>query len=243
MPEVLRACFLASRDLMRPGMLFHALWPPILSLIAWGLVAQSVWAPARERLQASFPDWAWLTGGWWSDWIANIFLLMAFAPLVYFTTLMLLAAFALPRMMTIVADSDYPDIVRQGGGGVMGALWGSIVNTLVAGSIFVIGWLLTLPFLLIPGVLLIMPFFWLSWINQRTFRFDALAEHATPPERNRIVREARSPLYMAGGISALVAHIPIINFLAPAWTALLFVHLCLMRLRLERKEGTVVWEQ
>jgi hypothetical protein len=239
MPEVMRACFLASRDLLRPGMLFHALWPPLLSLIAWAAVARSIWAPAREWLQASFPDWAWLSGGWWSDWIANIGLLLAFAPLVYFTTLMLLAAFALPRMMNMVADSDYPDIVRRG----RGALWGSILNTLIAGLIFVVGWLLTLPFLLIPGVLLIMPFFWLAWINQRTFRFDALAEHATPPERAIIVREARVPLYMAGGVSALVAHIPLINFLAPAWTALLFVHVCLMRLRLQRKEGAVVWEQ
>jgi CysZ protein len=239
MPEVLRACFLATRDLLRPGMLFHALWPPILSLVGWGLIAQAVWAPARERVQAGFPDWAWLSGGWWSDWIANIFLLMAFAPLVYFTTLMLLAAFALPRMMNVVAASDYPDLVRQG----RGAFWSSILNTLVAGSLFVVGWLLTLPFLLIPGVLLIMPFFWLAWINQRTFRFDALAEHATPPEHARIVREGRSLLYTAGAVSALVAHIPIVNFLAPAWTALLFVHLCLMRLRLERREGTVVWEQ
>jgi hypothetical protein len=239
MSEVLRACFLASRDLLRPGMLLQALWPPLASLFVWALVARAIWAPARERLQASFPDWSWLTQGWLADWVANIFLLMGFAPLVYFTTLMLLAAFALPRMMTIVADSDYQDIVRQG----RGALWGSIVNTLVAGSLFVIGWLLTLPFILIPGVLLVMPFFWLAWINQRTFRFDALAEHATPPERSRIVREARTPLYMAGGISALLAHVPIVNFLAPAWTALLFVHLCLMRLRLERREGTVVWEQ
>lgn len=239
MPEVLRACFLASRDLLRPGMLFQALWPPIVSLFVWALVARAVWTPARERLQAAFPDWSWLTQGWLADWLANIVLLMGFAPLVYFTTLMLLAAFALPRMMNIVADSDYPDIVRQG----RGALWGSIMNTLVAGSLFVVGWLLTLPFILIPGVLLIMPFLWLAWINQRTFRFDALAEHATPPERARIVREARTPLYMAGGVSALLAHVPIVNFLAPAWTALLFVHLCLMRLRLERREGTVVWEQ
>lgn len=239
MPEVLRACFLASRDLFRPGMLFQALWPPIASLIVWTLVATSVWTPASAYVEASLPDWSWLTGSGFADWLANIVLLMAFAPLVYFTTLMLLAAFALPHMMNIVAASDYPDIVRQG----RGALMGSIVNTSVAGTLFVIGWLLTLPFILIPGVLLIMPFFWLAWINQRTFRFDALAEHATPPERDRIVRESRGPLYMAGAVSALVSHIPIVNFLAPAWTALMFVHLCLMRLRLSRREGTVVWEQ
>lgn len=239
MPEVLRACILASRDLLRPGMLRQALWPPLASLIVWALVARAVWAPARERLQAALPDWSWLTTGWLADWLANIVLLMAFAPLAYFTTLVLLAAFALPRMMNIVADSDYPDLLRQG----RGALWGSIANTLIAGLIFVVGWLLTLPFILIPGVLLVMPFLWLAWINQRTFRFDALAEHATPAERAAVVREGRGPLYLAGGLSALAAHIPILNFLAPAWTALLFVHVCLMRLRLQRQEGTVVWEQ
>src|SRR5690606_11767489 len=145
-----------SRDLMRKGMLFHALWPSLAALLIWGLVARAVWSPARAWVQSYFPDWAWLTGGWWSDWIANIFLLMAFAPLVYFTSMMLLAAFALPRMMNIIADSDYPDLQRRG----RGAFWGSIMNTLVAGSLFVAGWLLTLPFLLIPGVLLVMPFFW-----------------------------------------------------------------------------------
>jgi len=50
-------------------------------------------------------------------------------------------------------------------------------------------------------------------------------------------------LYMAGGLSALVAHIPFVNLFAPAWTALMFVHLCLARLRLQRQEGIVVWEQ
>src|SRR5690606_33213353 len=108
---------------------------------------------------------------------------------------------------------------------------------------FVAGWLLALPFQLIPGVLLVVPFFWLARIHPPTFRFDALAEEGAPLARDGRLRGAGSSLYVAGGVSALVAHIPIINFLAPAWTALLFVHLCLMRLRLERREGTVVWEQ
>lgn len=238
MPEVLRACVLASRDLLRPGMLFHALWPPIVAMLGWGVVASSVWVPARERLQQSFPDWQWLSNNWLSDWLANIGLLMVFAPLVYFTALMLLAAFALPRMMSVVAASDYPDLARNG----RGAFWGSVLNTLFAGLIFVAGWLLTLPLLLIPGVLLVLPIAWLAWLNQRTFRFDALAEHASPSERYAAIRDSRHQLYSAGVISAVLAHIPIINLIAPAWTALVFVHLCLGRLRVLRAEG-VVWEQ
>ncbi|HTJ95910.1 MAG TPA: EI24 domain-containing protein, partial [Rhodocyclaceae bacterium] len=169
MAEVLRACFLAGRDLLRPGMLFQALWPPIVAMLGWGMVASAVWVPARERMQASFPDWSWLSNNWIADWLANIGLLLAFAPLVYFTTLMLLAAFALPHMMNLVADSDYPDLVRAG----RGAFWGSLINTLIAGLVFVAGWLLTMPLLLIPGVLLVFPVIWLAWLNQRTFRFDA----------------------------------------------------------------------
>ena len=238
MDEVLRACILASRDLLRPGMLLQALWPPLAAMVLWGAVAASVWSPARTELQTHFPDWSWLSGNWVSDWLANIALLMAFAPVVYFTALMLLAAFALPRMMNMVALHDYPDLARAG----RGAFWGSLINTLIAGLVFVAGWLLTLPLLLIPGVLLVLPLFWLAWLNQRTFRYDALAEHATPSERYATIRDSKSQLYMAGGISALLAHIPIINLLAPAWTALVFVHLCLQRLRMLRGEG-VVWEQ
>lgn len=239
MAEVLRACMLATRDLLRPGMLFHALWPPVLAMVVWAVIARLVWSPAQTWLLQNFPDWNWLTSSGISGWVASFVLLMAFAPMVYFTTLMLLAAFALPRMMRIVADSDYADLARRGGN----AFWGSIVNTLVAGVLFVAGWLLSLPLLLIPGVLLVMPAIWLAWINQRTFRFDALAEHASSAERQALVRENRAALYMAGIVSALVAHVPIVNFLAPAWTALLFVHLCLARLRLQRQEGMVVWEQ
>jgi uncharacterized protein involved in cysteine biosynthesis len=238
MAEVLRACFLAGRDLLRPGMLFQALWPPIVAMLGWGMVASAIWVPARERMQASFPDWSWLSNNWIADWLANIGLLLAFAPLVYFTTLMLLAAFALPRMMNLVADSDYPDLARAG----RGAFWGSLINTLISGLVFVAGWLLTMPLLLIPGVLLVFPVIWLAWLNQRTFRFDALAEHASRTERYVVIRDSRSQLYTAGVISAIVMHIPIINFIAPAWTALMFVHLCLHRLRTQRQEG-VVWEQ
>ena len=35
----------------------------------------------------------------------------------------------------------------------------------------------------------------------------------------------------AGLISAFVAHVPLVNLLAPAFTAVLFVHVCLGALR------------
>lgn len=238
MGELIAAVMLATRDLLRPGIAFHAVWPPLAALIGWGIVAVRVWSPAKDWVSQHLPDWNWLTQSFLGDWLASAALMLVFAPFVYFTTLALMATFALPRMMAVVAASDYPDVARRGRDAVIG----SLINTLGAGLLFLLGWLATLPLLLIPGVILILPIAWTAWLNQRTFRFDALAEHATSPERHLVIRDARSSLYGAGLISSLLAHIPILNFFAPAWTALLFVHLCLLRLRRLRSEG-VVWDQ
>jgi uncharacterized protein involved in cysteine biosynthesis len=150
--------------------------------------------------------------------------------------LLFIAAFALPRMMTIVAARDYPDLSRQGS--AQAALWGSVWNTLVAGTIFIIGWLASLPLLLVPGALFVLPLLWSAWLNQRAFRFDALAEHALPAEREVLFRRERGNLFGAGLLSALVGYVPVIHLLAPGFAALLFVHLCLAALReLRNQEG------
>jgi uncharacterized protein involved in cysteine biosynthesis len=91
-----------------------------------------------------------------------------------------------------------------------------------------------MPLLLVPGGFVVLPIIWAAWLNQRTFRFDALADHATAEERRAIIAEARGPLYLAGFLTALLAHVPLLNLLAPAFTALVYVHLCLAALRRPR---------
>lgn len=233
-----RTVLRVARDLLRPGILFHALWPPLLAFLLWSLIAWLAWQPAAAWVMAELPDWFWLTSlPWLGPWLAHIVVLFVFAPLVYFSVLLLVAVFALPRMMTLIALRDYPDVSRRGSAG--SAFWGSIANTVIAGVIFVIGWLVTLPLLLIPGVVLVLPMFWAAWLNQRAFRFDALAEHALPEERAAIIRRERGSLYLGGLVGALVAHVPILNLLALAYTAVLFVHLCLGALRSLRQENGV----
>lgn len=225
----------AGRDLLRPEMLFHALWPPLLAFLVWSIVAWFAWQPLAAWIVAGLPDWSWLN--WLGPSLAHVAIFFIFAPLIYLTVLLLVAAFALPRMMALIALRDYPDVVRRGSAGA--AFWGSIANTVAAGAIFVVGWLLTLPLLLIPGVVLILPLFWAAWLNQRAFRFDALAEHALPEERAALIRRERGGLYLGGLVGALVAHVPVLNLLALSYTALLFVHLCLGGLRELRREKGV----
>lgn len=232
--SVLPAFARAARDLFRGDILWQALWPPLASFALWAGVAIWAWQPAGEWIVANLPDWRWLD--WLGAWLAHIALFLVFAPLIYGTTLLLLAAFALPRMMLIVAARDYPQLARHG----TNVFWGSVGNSLAAGAIFILGWLVALPLLLIPGALLVLPLALTAWLNQRTFRYDALAEHASAEERRRIVAESRGEMTLAGLVTAAALHVPLLNLLVPAWTALVFVHFCLARLAaLRREEG--IW--
>lgn len=235
MMELWTAFSRAARDLTRGEVLWHALWPPIVAALIWATVAFLVWADGIAAMGRIIPELPWSGWEWVSRWAAMFLLLAAFASLTYLTALGLVAVVALPLLINQVAARDYPDLVRHG----ENAFWGSLGNTLAAGAIFLVGGLLSLPLLLIPGVVLVLPLAWAAWLNQRTFRFDALAEHATRKELARLIRERRGRFMAAGVGGALAAHVPIFQILAPAFTALVFVHLGLAALRRQRQEGGI----
>jgi uncharacterized protein involved in cysteine biosynthesis len=223
----------AMRDMTRGGILRHVLWPPAVSVALWVAVGTAFWSDIHGRLTALLPAMAWSGWQWLGDVAAGFLMIVTLGALIYCTTLILVGAVSLPLMMAQVAARDYPDLGRHG----ENAFWGGIANTLVAGAIFAAGWMLTLPLLLIPGVVLVLPLAWAAWLNQRAFRFDALAEHATVGERKRLVEREGSSFMLAGIVTALAAAIPVINLVAPGFAALVFVHLslnALRRLRLEQ---------
>lgn len=234
MHEVLVAAYRALRDLGRSGILWQALWPPLAAFLGWSVVAYWTWTPLSAWLAGHLPDWSWMS--WLGSWLAHAAVLLTFAPVIYFTAVLLVAVVALPRMMDIVAAGDYPDVSRHGS--TTAAFWGSLGNTLAAGAVFLVGWLLCLPLLLVPGGLLILPLLWSAWLNQRTFRYDVLALHATDAERRTLFAQCGGQFRLAGFLAALAAHVPIANVLAPAFSALLFSHLGLSGLRrLRRAQG------
>ncbi|MDD5249598.1 MAG: EI24 domain-containing protein [Rhodocyclaceae bacterium] len=235
MLEVFAAFTKAARDLVRGDILWQALWPPLVALVAWGFVATAVWAHAIALISGALPTFEWTGWTWMAHWAAVFLLLAAFASLVYATALLLVATFSLPRMLALVAARDYPDVLPHG----ENVFWSSLGNTLAASGIYIVGWLATLPLLLVPGAILVLPLAWTAWLNQRTFRFDALAEHATRSELRTLTRGLRARFYLGGFGTALAAHIPLVNLLAPAYTALVFVHLALSGLRRLRQESGV----
>lgn len=235
MLEVIAALTKSLRDLTRGAVLWQAIWPPLVALALWLGVGVAVWARGVALMDSIVPQLPWSGWEWVAHWGAVFLLLAGFAALTYLTAVLLVAVFALPRLISLVAAHHYPDLGRHG----ENVFWGSLVNTLVVGVIFIVGSLATLPLLLIPGAMLVLPLFWSAWLNQRTFRFDAMAEHATGAEMQHLVRDNRGRFYIAGLATAGVVHLPLINLLAPAFAALVFVHLGLAALRRQRQSGGI----
>lgn len=235
MNVVINAFGRAARDLARGKVLWHALWPPLVATLLWAVVAFLVWADGIAAMSRIIPELPWSGWEWISRWAAMFLLLAAFATLTYLTAVGLVAVVALPLLIKLISARDYPDLVHRG----ENVFWGSLLNTLSAGAVFLVGGLLSLPLLLIPGVLLVLPLAWTAWLNQRTFRFDALAEHATRAELEQLVRAQRNNFLGAGVGTAVLAHVPLLQLLAPTFTAVVFVHLGLGALRRLRSEQGV----
>ena len=233
--ELFAALSRALRDLGHGEVLWHALWPPLAAIALWLAAGYFFWAEGRTLVERILPQLPWTGWEWVARWAAAFLMLAALGALTYITAITLVAIFALPRLIALVAARDYPELGRHG----ENVFRNSLVNTLAAGAIFIFAGVVFLPLLLIPGMLLVLPLLGGAWLNQRTFRFDALAEHATAAEMRGLARENRRDFYLAGLATAAAAHLPLVNLLVPTFTALAFVHLGLAALRRRRREQGV----
>ena len=237
MAEVILALIRSLATLARPRVWLLMVGPAVVALFVWiGLTVFLL-----ESLIAGFinlPPMSWLTG-WGAVWLAKLFAVLGGWLLIlaatYVTAMLLAAIFVLPLLLNHVAAADYPELARMGKDSVTASTW----NSISAALLFIAGWLLTLPLWLIPGLGLVLPMFWMAWLNRRTFTYDALAVHATNEEWRELRRRHAMPLLVLGITLALVAHIPVIGLLAPTLAALAYIHFALEALR-KMRQGAIV---
>ncbi len=242
MNEVLGAFGRGLRSLTRPSMFWHLIWPTLAALLLWIVLGWFFWADASALLLAWFDKWPWLQGMMDSTQFlsvaalasANIFLALLFVPLVYATALMLVALVALPLMLDRVGAAEYADLEKRNGG----TLAGSAGNAVMALAIYLVVLIATLPLWLIPGLGLILTVVLSAFLNQRAYRYDALMQHADGGEMREIFKRERGGLWLVGIVSGLLAYVPVLNLVVPAYSGLAFVHYCLGALR--RRRGAQV---
>ena len=242
MQDILNALGRAFKSLIHPKMLVLVLWPMLLSLLFWGGVFWWFWdAWAGELLLLSntygveerLTQWGFV---WVAHWIVTLILLSLLLPAVYVTSLLFTAIFAMPMMLSFVAARDYAELEPKHGGSFLGTVWGGLVAVLV----FSILWLVTLPLWLIPFGALVVPTLLSAYLNQRLFLYDALADHASVEEFEKIKVGAQGRLFSMGALLGFVHYIPVLNFFTPIYIGLAYIHFCLTELHKLRAENGVL---
>ncbi|MCB1912181.1 MAG: EI24 domain-containing protein [Rhodocyclaceae bacterium] len=241
MKEILRAYALAIRSLGRRDILWHLLWPGLLSLVVWIGLAIGFWNPLTDLALATLNGWDWLHS-WTSSsqfgagFVAvtvQIALGLAILPLIYVTAAILVATVSLPLMLERVARTDYALLEERRGG----SQTGSAINALWAALVFGVVLLLSLPLWLVPGLGLVIPLMLTAWLNRRAFRYDALMMHADREEMRTLSQRHDGSMLLLGVGCAALAYIPLVNLFAPAFCGLAFVHYLLAALERHRAES------
>ena len=232
MADVVLALMRSLASLRQGRIWLYVLAPALFSLVLW--VALAFWGMGLLV--------NWLMGhppmtiliGWGLAWLATVLAYtgawMAIFACAYLTASLLAAVVIMPLMLKQLAETEYRDVAPMGKDSFVSAT----VNSVLATILFIVGWLLTLPLWIIPGLSLILPLLLMAWLNRRTFAYDALSMHATDDEWQALRRQQKTPMFMLGLTMALFAHVPIIGLLVPALVALSFVHFGLEALRRTR---------
>ncbi len=235
MSFIFKATASAFRDLIRFKIAWIVVWPIFVSILFWLIIGFIFRENFSELIvlflnEAGIGEWLQNLG---SDWVSavieNFIYLMVYIPLVIVTTLIITAIFVMPALINLVANRDYPELKRKYGGSIAG----SIINAMLASGVFILIWVVTVP-LWAVGAGIIVPFVAAAFMNQQLFRYDALSEHATKQEIKLICAQNRYSLWGLGLLTGLIQFVPVLNLLAPIFTALAFIHFGLDHLKLLR---------
>jgi hypothetical protein len=164
--------------------------------------------------------------------LASLFVFLTLVAGAIVTAIVAVATLAMPAIVALVANRYFPDLERRQGG-----RWhGSLLNVAFTLLLFVPLWLVALVLLELPPIYLAISWCLNGWLNQRLFRYDALAEHADAAELVEVPREIRGRLFSLGVIFAPLTLIPIVNLAIPLFAGIAFACLCLEALAHRRAD-------
>jgi len=239
MSPIFTALTRAFRDLFQFKVLWIVVWPMLLAGLLWLIIGVAFWEIFSTWITSGLTAigiQTWMEAvepRWVAAGIQIIVHLILFTPLVMITALLITAFFAMPALIRMVADQNYPVLKRENGGSITG----NVLNATLAIGVFIAIWVFTLPLWLI-GIGALAPFIAATYLNQRMFRYDALAEHATYAEMQTLFSKHQSSWWGLGLLTGLLHFIPLLNLFAPVLTGLAFIHFGLAQLSTLRQPPT-----
>jgi Etoposide-induced protein 2.4 (EI24) len=207
------ALWRALGNALHPRVIWLSLTPLLLSAVLLGGLAWWGWSDGVQALAQHMQQWDWLAVPlrWFGDLgfaqapstLAAVALLMLTAPLVVVASLLLVASFMGPTVARWVASRRFTTLELHTTPW-WAALWWSVRSTALALGLM----LLSLPLWLIPPLGLVLPALIWGWLTYRVMAFDVLSEHATPDERQQLLKAHRAPLLLMGVITGYLGAAP-----------------------------------
>lgn len=254
----------AAAYCLHPRVIVLSLLPLVLMAgLALGL-GYFFWEAAIDAVRSTFESWSILKTliGWLEGWgmaglksvLAPMVVVFLTTPVIVVLSLLLVAAFMTPAMLTLVANRRFPLLERKHGGSFVGSSFGALWATVAA----LVALLVSIPLWFVPPLVLILPPLIWGWLTYRVMTYDVLAEHASADERRELVRRHRSMLlgmgvmtgylgaapsvvWASGAIAIVFAPVLVpvaiwIYTLVFAFSALWFAHYALAALQTLRRE-------
>jgi uncharacterized protein involved in cysteine biosynthesis len=226
----------ALRDVTQPRVLAVLFLPMLTAVLSWTVLAWAFWEPWTQALRGFFD--ATFVGNWLVErgvsWVLTsltaVLVVAVLLPLILITAMIVTELVAMPVIVSMVAR-EHPHLERRAGGSTIGSLW----NAVRAIVLFILLWTVTLPLWLTGVGAFVLPALNSAFLNQRLFRYDALAEHASREEYHALVRRAKGRLYLLGLLVAGLYYVPFVNLVAPVFSGLAFTHFCLAELAISRQ--------
>jgi uncharacterized protein involved in cysteine biosynthesis len=221
----------ALRDVTQPRVLAVLFLPMLTAVLLWTVLAWVFWEPWTQALHRFFNttfvgNWLVERGGAWVlTSLYAVLVVGVLLPLILITAIVITELVAMPVIVSLVAR-EHPLLERRLGGSMMG----SLSNAVRAILVFILLWTVTLPLWLTGIGAFVLAAVNFAFLNQRLFRYDALAEHASRDEYDEIVRRAKGRLYLLGLLVASLYYVPFVNLVAPVFSGLAFTHFCLAEL-------------
>jgi len=210
-----------------------------------------------SSLVSSFSDWLQGFGlAGLKSVLVPLIVIFSITPLIVMMSLLMVGVMMAPALTNLVAAKRFPTLERKHGASALGSLFWSLLSMLLA----LVALLVSMPLWLIPPLILVLPPVIWGWATYRVMAFDALAEHASVPERRKIFRRHRlsligiglvcgflgaapSLIWASGALlaAAFVVLVPVAIWLYTlvfAFSALWFAHYCLAALDLLRSESS-----
>ncbi|MGO4389918.1 EI24 domain-containing protein [Variovorax sp. M-6] len=255
---------------LHPRVILLSLLPLGLMVALAAVLGYFYWDPAVAWTRAALDAWPLLAGFW--AWIGHFFsgdvtamlapLVVVFAatPLIVVVSLLVVAGVMAPALTRLVAERRFANLEQKKGA----SFFGSVARSLGLTALALLALVVSMPLWLIPPLVLILPPLIWGWLTYRVMSFDALAEHASPEERDTLLRTHRLPLLGIGVLCGYLGAAPSIVWasgllfaaaffvLAPlaiwiytlvfAFSALWFAHYCLdalAQLRAQRAAAAI----